>query len=114
MAVEWSQDVNKDFYGMTRTTEENVITTKFESGKERLRLKNSVPKMVFSVQLALKTWAEERSFWEWYDSTLLSRTETVNLPDFMGSGITKEYRMTEEPSGEGIDPKTLTLTFKEV
>lgn len=114
MAVEWSADVNKKFYGMTRSTEENIITTKFESGKERTRLKNSAPKMVFSVQLDLSTRAEERTFWDWYDNTLLSRTETVFLPDFLGSSEGKEYRMMEEPSCEGIEPKTLTLTFKEV
>lgn len=114
MAVEWSADVNQKFYGMTRTTEENIITTKFESGRERTRLKNSEAKKVFSVQLDIATRAEERIFWDWYNNTLLSRAETVFLPDFLGGRTRKEYRMTEEPSGGGIEPKTLTLTFKEV
>lgn len=114
MAVEWSTNVNMKFYGMTRATEENVIKTQFESGRERYRLKNSSPKIAFSVQLDLNTKAEERAFWDWYNDTLLSRTETVYLPDFLGGTTGKEYRMTEEPSIEGQRPKVLTLTFKEV
>lgn len=101
------------FYGMTRSSEENIISTKFESGKERCRLKNSVPKRTISVQLDLQSKEEERDFWDWYDNELLSRSETVFLPDFLGSTKGREYRMTEEPSIEGQLPKTLTLTFRE-
>ena len=114
MAVEWSASVNMKFYGMTRATEENVIKTQFESGRERYRLKNSAPKVTFSVQLDLDTREEERAFWDWYANTLLSRTETVYLPDFLGGTSAKEYRIMEEPSVEGQRPKVLPLTLKEV
>lgn len=113
MAVEWPTGVNKKFYGMQRSSENNTLVTEFESGRKRYTLKNSVPKLVFSVMLDISTKAEERLFWAWYSNTLLSRTKTVNLPDFLGGGTVKEYRMTEEPSAEGQLPKTFTFNFRE-
>ena len=114
MAVNWPNDVNTNFYGMTGSSVENVITTEFESGKKRTRLKNSSVKRTFSVNLDLWTSAEDESFWDWYDTSLRSRAQTVWLKDFRGTNVIKEYRMTQEPSSEGQKPKILSLTFEEV
>lgn len=113
MAVEWPEGVNKKFYGMQRSPEDNTLVTQFESGRKRYTLRNSVPKITFSVMLDIKTKTEERNFWAWYSNVLCSRTQTVNLPDFLGSGTTVEYRMTEEPSAEGLLPRTFTFKFRE-
>lgn len=114
MAVNWSEDISTTFYGMTTTTTENIITTEFESGKKRTRLKNSSPKRTFSVKLDLWTKEEETGFWTWYDTRLHSRAQTVWLPDFFGRPEMKEYRMTAEPTCEGQRPKILSLSFEEV
>ena len=114
MAVNWSGAVDTNFYGMTSSASENIITTEFESGKKRTRLKNSSVRRTFSVQLDLWTKTEEAAFWFWYDTALHSRAQTVWLPDFLGQAVMKEYRMTEEPSCEGQHPKVLTLSFEEV
>lgn len=113
MAVEWSSSVSTAFYGMQRSPEDNTLVTEFESGKKRYILKNSTPKLTFSVMLDISTKAEERAFWTWYTEVLMSRTQTVYLDDFLGSGDTKEYRMIEEPSAEGLVPKVFTFTFRE-
>lgn len=115
MAVNWPEGVPNKFYGMQRTPENNTLTTEFESGKKRYILKNSSPKITFSVMLDLKSKTEELLFWNWYKDVLLSRTQTVMLPDFLepDSETEKEYRMIEEPSAEGLLPKTFTFNFKE-
>lgn len=114
MVVEWPyESVNNDFYGMTRVNDENIISTRFESGKERYTLKNSSPKLTISVMLDIHSKAEELAFWKWYTDTLKSRTETILLSDFLGSGIDKEYRMIDEPSAEGQNPRIFTFTFRE-
>lgn len=114
MTVEWPGTVSAKFYGMTRSTEENSEEVKFESGKTRRYLRNSSPKKNFSVSVDLWSRQEERDFWEWYSETLLSRVNWVTLPDFTGSGESKDYEMTDEPSSEGQMPVVLTLSFREV
>ena len=109
----WSSDVNKNFYGLTTTTIENINTIEFESGVKRTYLKNTTPKKKYSVSLDLWTKEEEVAFWSWYNDTILSGSLTFGLTDFTTQNGTTEYRLTSVPNVSGQYPKTLTLQIEE-
>ena len=113
MAVSWYKDSPK-FFGLSTSSNENIETVEFESGKKRFFLKNSTNKKAFSFSFLITDSQDEESFWSWYENTLLSRTQTVNLTDLVtGSGQT-EYRMTEEPStSDSQFPKEYSVSVEE-
>ena len=113
MAVSWFRN-NEKFYAMSTGSVPNVETTEFESGKNRMYLKNSTGRKSHKVSFVLWKSSEETAFWNWYDNTLLSRAEYVQLTDFIsGSGI-KLYQMTEEPSiPDSQYPKECQVSFEE-
>lgn len=111
--VSWFKD-KEDFYGMTTKPEENVIETKFESGKSRYTLMNQSPKLTHQFSFLLKNKADEQSFWYWYSNILLSRTQTVELTDLVSHEGLKEYRMISEPAVQDSQyPKEVQIEVKE-
>lgn len=109
----WSSSVNKNFFGLTTTVNENLNTIEFESGVKRTYLKNTTPKKKYSVSLNLWTKTEEVAFWNWYNDTILSGSLTFGLKDFTTQSGLTEYRLTSVPSVSGQYPKTLTLQIEE-
>ncbi len=112
MAQLWCPNVNIRFYGVNRTPQSNVKKVSFESGKDRTYLLNSSVKRTFSVNLSL-TKDEETAFWNWYDNTILSGSESFYLTDILTGNGTKEYKFADEPAIEGISPRKLTMTLRE-
>lgn len=112
--VSWYKN-EESFYAMTTAPDVNVEETTFESGKSRYTLKNSSPKKIHKCSFLVKTKTEETTFWNWYENTLLSRTQNVRLTNLVTHSGNKEYQMTEEPSFTNSQyPKECTVTFKEV
>lgn len=112
--VNWWK-VEEKFYGMTTATKENIETVEFESGKPRDFLKDSTPRKIHSVSFKIVSKDEEIFFWDWYENTLLSRTQTVKLIDLLKGEGFKEYRMASEPqTNDSQYPKEFTTSFEEV
>lgn len=113
MAVSWFRN-NEKFYAMSTGSVDNVVVTEFESGKNRMYLRNSTGRKSHQVSFTLWKKTEEIAFWNWYDNVLMSRSEYVQLTDFISGSGTKLYQMTEEPSiPDSQYPKECQVTFEE-
>lgn len=114
MAVNWSPRVNTKFYAMSAGAKENIEETEFESGIVRTNLKSSSMRRRFTVSFPLRSREEENFFWDWYDNTLLSRTQNFVVTDFVRRDRLTEYRMTGEPDVDGSQyPKKATIEVEE-
>jgi len=112
--VNWWKD-NQKFFSMGTSGKNNIKTLEFESGKTRDYLLDSSPRKTHSVSFKIENRTEESTFWNWYANTLLSRTQTISLIDFVSGTGTKEYKMTEEPqTNDSQYPKEFTTAFEEV
>lgn len=112
--VSWFS-LNQKFHSMTTSAKNNIQTLEFESGKSRDYLLDSTPRKIHSVSFNISSKTEEAIFWDWYENTLLSRTQTIKLPDFVRGTGTREYKMTAEPqTNDSQYPKEFTTTFEEV
>lgn len=111
--VNWYKTEQK-FFGMDTEPSENVEETVFESGKSRYTLKNSSAKLIHSFSFLISSKEEELSFWNWYNTILLSRTQTVGLIDLVSHSGVKEYRMIKEPQIQNSQyPKECSVSVKE-
>lgn len=122
MAVFWLDSVNHKAFNENGSFEQNVISQKFESGIERLYLKNSSSKKIHSISINMKYKPNEdcefKRFLYWYDNFLLSRSENFYFPNILNPSddkdTWKEYKMTSEPTWSGQNPKTVSFNIEEV
>lgn len=114
MAVSWPAGVNTDAYGMDKEPNDNVEMIRFESGKPRTYLKNSVGKKQFSFMLSFDdsvVGGEYDLFVEWWDEVLLSGSLTFYFPDLRKRDQLTEYHALGDygSSGQGIKEVSLTV-----
>ncbi len=113
MAVSWFRQ-NEKFYAMSTGSIENIEKTEFESGKNRTYLKNGTGKKAHKMSFTLWKKTEEVAFWNWYDNTLLSRTEPIQMTNFITQQGNTLYMMSEEPEiPDGQYPKECQVSFEE-
>ena len=111
--VNWSDNVNNNFFGMTVGVKDNVFRQEFESGKVKTYLKNSTPKKTFGLNFMLHSQFEESAFWNWYTLSLKSGANALRLTNLLTNSGTQVYLMTSTPSVEGQFPKTVTIELEE-
>ena len=121
MVASWPSHVNKNVYNVDHGWTENREEIQFKSGRRVFWLKNSSVKKTFSVKMKFddsvivsggKT--EWGLFCDWWETTLACGTvafEFVNVAN-RGTG-TKNYFITEKPSGGGLKTKEVSFTLEE-
>lgn len=116
MAVSWPVGVNTDAYSMDKEPNDNVETIRFESGKLRTYLKNSVGKKQFSFLLSFDdttVGGEYDLFVAWWDEVLLSGSLSFYFPDLRKRDQLTEYYALGDYGSSGQNPKEVSLTVEE-
>ncbi len=119
MAQEWDSHVNTRFYGQDGSYAENTEEVEFKSGRKIYYLKNSTPSKTHALSLTVddrekvdgKT--EFQWFLYWYENTIKSGTLSFYLTDIIAKEGTREYRITEPPTWEGLGAKEIELQLEE-
>lgn len=115
--ISWSSAVNTKAYGMETDGGDNFETVSFESGKQRLYLKNNTAKKIFTFSLAMDDTgasSEYKTFVEWWENTLLSGTLPFYFPDLITHSGNTEYQATKTYSVTGQKTKIVTLSVEEM
>lgn len=116
MAVAWPLAVNTDAYGMDTAPVENVERIQFESGKDRVYLKNSRGRKQHTFLLAMNdvgAASEYKQFIEWYENTLKSGSLSFTFQNLVTHSGTKEYRLLDY-SATGQRVKEVSITVEEM
>lgn len=114
MAVQWPEDVNKKFYGLTTGADENYVEVQFESGRKRRFKKNSTVPCTHSFSFLLKNKAEEKAFWRWYKEDLQGGAVEFEIPSILDPSENQCYMLASPPSVDKSQyPKEATLEVYE-
>ena len=116
MSIQWSQSVNKKFYGWDGSPVDNREAVKYKSGRVVYHKLNSAQKYTHSVKLLLDNKkidnkaTEWETFLSWYGNENGSGTVPVSLEI---KGETRDYYVTMENSS-GQRYIELSLKLEEV
>lgn len=118
--VDWLNEyVNTNFYGADFSYNENKETIEYEGGRKVYYEKNPTPQKVITVNLTLNDseikdgLTEFQWFIYWYENVSGSGTEKTLLTNLITHNGTKAYYLTEPPTWNGQEYKTVSLTFEE-
>jgi hypothetical protein len=115
MAIAWPGAVNTDAYGMDTSPIQNVERIMYESGKERVYLKNSRGRKQHTFIIDMEdvgATSEYKAFITWFNDTLLSGALTFDFPDLITHSGTREYRMLDY-GATGQRMKEVSITVEE-